>query len=188
MKIHITTGNSKIGETHNISLPPIISCKKDIPCFDRCYAVKFYKGYPEARKAWDENWEIYNKSSRVYFKAINSWLTKYEPKYFRWHVSGDCPNQEYYDKVLEIACIHRKTNFLMYTKQYTFVKDVECIPSNLTVMLSMWPYIKDPMTPLPYIWVTGDLRCPETAFLCTGLCDTCRQCWKGVKDIAIKLH
>lgn len=54
--IHIVDGNTKMKNTANISLPPIIACgKNSFYCKDQCYAKKFYRMYPEVKKAWDDN-------------------------------------------------------------------------------------------------------------------------------------
>lgn len=190
MRIHISTGNDKIGNTPNVSLPPIISCRNRPPCFDRCYAVKFYKGCPEARQAWDENWKLYNENWQQYFYEIALYINDNKPSYFRWHVSGDCPDGNYMLQVFKVCSWFPKTKFLMYTKQFDML--VLCglnrIPNNLTVMLSMWPYLNVPNVPKRRIWITGDLRCPPRAFMCPGKCESCRECWLGINDIKIKLH
>ena len=90
--VHISHGNMKIGKIFNINLPPGISCYKGVPCNcnSGCYALKAYKMYPNVKKAWDENFEIYQDNPKYYFDNIIIQLKskKYFDR-FRWHSSGD---------------------------------------------------------------------------------------------------
>jgi len=190
MKIHISPGNNKIGDTPNISLPPGISCRRNAPCYDKCYARKFYR-MKEARVAWDENWNFYKSDARWYFRAVRDWLNQHEPKFFRWHVSGDCPDGFYMESVFRIAEDFPSTMFLMYTKQYEILISLGIVdaPINFTVMLSAWPYLNVPDINFPRLWVQGDPRVPGTAFHCPGKCESCRMCWKGTfYNIVVKAH
>jgi len=70
--------------TANISLPPIIGCGKNSNyCKDSCYAIKFYKMYPEVKKAWDGNLKELNSDRDFYFQSIRRYLLNKRPQYFR---------------------------------------------------------------------------------------------------------
>lgn len=62
MKLHISNGNTKLGQVPNISFPPVKTCRKKVPCAkDGCYALKFYRMWPAVKNAWDENYKLYKK-------------------------------------------------------------------------------------------------------------------------------
>jgi hypothetical protein len=61
--IHISKGNSKLGNIPNLSLPPVKACPNSKWCFQKelhlkCYAMKFYIMRPLVKKAWDDNYQL----------------------------------------------------------------------------------------------------------------------------------
>jgi len=183
--IHIISGNNKIGKTANISLPPVISCRK-LPCNKECYAIKLYKWGHVARVAWDANLKLAQENREAYFTMIRRHLLRATPEYFRWHVSGEILDQEYLDQMKKIAFDFFFVSFLVYTKQYSF--DFSDTPNNLTVILSAWPGVEMPHTALPLAFIETDTRAFNT-FECEGKCETCRKCW-GLrnKNVVLKKH
>ena len=63
-------------------------------------------------------------------------------RFFRYHVSGDIPNIDYFNKMIEIANDLPGTQFLAFTKQYnivnTYLNNGGAIPSNLKILFSNW--------------------------------------------------
>ena len=175
--IHIRDGNNKIGKTANISLPPIISCG-DYPCHKDCYAVNFYRTWPEVRKAWNANFKLAQNNRKAYFTMIRRYLLKKVPPYFRWHVSGDILDQAYLDQMKKIATDFFFVRFIAYTKMYNL--DFNNIPNNLSIIISTWPGVEIPKTNLPLAFIEGDERI-SNAIKCKGLCESCRICW-GLKN------
>jgi hypothetical protein len=193
MKLSIAKGNSKLGTIPNISLTPGKSCGGKV-C-SGCYAMKSYRMYPSVRKAWDANLDAYESDSEGYFEAINKYLAKHKPSMFRWHVAGDIPGDAYLAYMLEIADLHPGVKFLAFTKRHDLITDSVCriIPSNLSIILSMWPGMPVPDSPLPRAWMQDgtETRVPDDAIPCHGHCDSCGMCWSLAsigRDVVFSKH
>ena len=73
--LHISPGNSKLGKIVNISLPPVVSCPKNVPCAnDGCYAKRIYKLREVVRNAWNDNFNTYKLDPQKYFNDINIYI------------------------------------------------------------------------------------------------------------------
>jgi len=193
MRIYVSNGNSKLGTIPSISLPPVKSCGS-VKCIDKCYALNICKRFKHVRTQWEENLKYYKYSTKypfpgTYFGDLLLWLVEYTPTHFRFHVGGDCPDEEYLTNVYKIAELAYDTKFMMFTKRYSWINPKR-IPDNLNVLLSMWPYMENPPNEgLARTWVRGDLLTPTDIFKCKGQCQDCYQCWdKGTKDILLKGH
>lgn len=179
--ITISRGNTKIGKIPNVSLPPIATCADALPCFSKCYAIKSYRMFPSVKKAWDNNLAVYQNKPEAYFAELDSFLTKIETEYFRFHVSGDIPDQRYFDMIVKLAAKHTGTKFLAYTKKYNL--DFSCRPINVNVIASVWTGFGDieliASKNLPIAWYQDgtETRIPETAKICNSTCDICKLCW-----------
>lgn len=193
MHIYVSNGNSKMGKVMNLSLPPIKSCIKDVPCKNDCYAMKAYRMYKGTRNAWDSNlkiWEgdkeFYNWESpaeaRAFFEnSLKAQLRSEKPRFFRWHVGGDIPDARYYLMMMVIAERFPQTKFLAFTKQYNIIAESKNTPPpNLTIVLSAWPGY-DMVNPreLPVAWMQDgtETRIPRYTIECPGHCDSCGMCW-----------
>ena len=178
MKVKISNGNTKLGGTMNISLPPGLSCRTGIPCFnDGCYARKSYRMYPNVKRAWDHNYDLYHTDPEEYFDSISDEAMKAD--FFRWHVSGDIINQKYFDGMVDVAEMEVLTKFLVFTKKYDL--DFSEAPDNLQVVLSTWPGLELPEDEsLLWAWLLGDVRRDTNAMylICPGNCEQCgHKCW-----------
>ena len=193
MNIHISKGNTKLGEIPNISLPPIESCQPSVLCAEGgCYALKAYRTYKEARKNWDENYELYNTDPCLYFDEVKSWIQLEKPELFRWHVGGDIPDFGYFIAMLDTCRKTPDTKHLCFTKNWMeageWPQDLtnpwEFVPQrkNLQMVASMWPGMDEPPEELdwvPKFWMqdgTED-RIPDDAVQCFGSCENCGMCW-----------
>lgn len=188
MSVRISEGNSKVGDTLNLSLPPVITCAKGVPCAKACYARKAYDQYsPDARRAWDANLKAYREDHIAFFGAINAVITKRKPAIFRWHVAGDAPDQQYVNGMKAVALLNPGTRFLAFTKQFGL--DWSDLPDNLTVVFSMWPGMPCPDTPAPHAWMQDgtEFRIPTDATECPGNCEQCGLCW-GLKAGHVVFH
>lgn len=194
MKIHISKGNVKLGTIPNISLPPIETCPPGVICADKCYALKSWRQYPATRRAWTENLQLYRGNPEDYFQPLQRWLIKHRPEFFRFHVSGDIPDSTYWAFLCETAKVVKGTKFLVFTKRFWL--DFTMAPSNLSVVLSMWPGHDLPTeyaATLPRAWMQGGTedRVPIDALPCPGNCQSCGACWglaqKGL-DVVFNLH
>ena len=187
MSLHISKGNTKIGNIANVSLPPGLSCRKDVPCFmEGCYARSAFRMYPTVRKAWTENLEYYQEFPDKYFKGVAEAAKYYT--LFRWHVSGDIVDEKYLEGMKQVALSCPNTRFLCFTKRYDY--DYSGIPENLIIVLSTWPGLELPNNDsLPWAWLMNDVRRPLNGMylVCPGNCSVCEnKCWNLIdKDIPV---
>lgn len=194
MGAKLSKGNEKLGNCWNISLPPIKSCQKNVPCISKCYAMKAYRLYPSAKKCWDYNLSSYLSNGGLYFDSIFKQLSKINPPYFRWHVAGDIPDQEYYDGMIEISNCFPKTNFLCFTKNYLLNFDIK--PKNLIIVISAWPGLEfknGVQYKFPVAYISDDNRIKDTvgAIKCNNMCEPCgMKCFLNFtkQDIIFDLH
>lgn len=193
MKIHISTGNVKLGRIPNISLPPVLSCRPGVPCADLCYAQKAWRMYAGTRQAWSENLAMYQEDPQKYFTQIQHWMQKKNPRFFRWHVAGDIPDQQYWHMLRALCTEVPDTKFLLFTKRFELDFEGYPIP-NLSVVLSMWPGMSNPPELLlPRAWCQdgSETRVPADALECPGNCATCAMCWnlKEIeRDVVFQIH
>ena len=177
----ISKGNTKLGRIPNISLPPIKSCKHCKHCKNDCYALKAYKMYKVTRESWDNNLSLAKKDIVKYMINIVEYLDKHYPTFFRWHVSGDIINQEYYDYIEHIAAVFPSIKFLVFTKEYQIDFKIDSKPANLSVVFSAWPTMPDNEIryDLPISWMQDgtEARIPDNALVCPGNCETCGMCF-----------
>ncbi len=189
--IKISAGNSKLGKnTTNISFPPVSTCRKDAPCHNKCYALKSFRMYPNVRNAWGQNLEIYQEDPLGFFKQLSEHINKKKPELFRFMVSGDMPDKNFFMLMCQLCEKTPHTNYLCFTKRYDYVTP-EMIPGNLKVILSTWPGMElpkvGPLEDLSYAWISDDERCPtKHIFKCGGSCELCHhECWGCSDDIDI---
>ena len=175
--IQISKGNAKLGNIPNISMRPGTDCGNCKFCYESCYARKAYRMYPQTKAGWTKNGELAKRDPGTYFKLVRRFLNKKSPSFFRWHVSGDILNQAYADEMIRIAWDYPETKFLAFTKMHhlRFV----ALPSNLSIVLSMWPGMPEPESTLPKAWMQdgSETRVPADAIECPGNCETCGMCW-----------
>lgn len=142
MNLHVSSGNTKLGNIFNLNLPPVISCKKGVPCAKehKCYALKAFRQYPNVRTAWNENLNLYKEDPDDYFNQLKNFLFRRRNKdiRFRYHSSGDILDQNYFEKMKEIAGIFPTIKFLAFTKNDNIDFSGE-LPENLIIRFSYWP-------------------------------------------------
>jgi ferredoxin len=197
--INVSKGNSKLGKVHNISVLPVVDCTNCRDCASSCYARKFVRLYPAAKRAWTANSGARREDPDRYFEEIREHLRKKAPKLWRWHVSGDVTIQAHADQIVSIAREFPGTRFMIYTKNL----EVRWgrIPENLAVRWSQWKDVPVPRyyrkfpkfhTALAGIY-KGSLGLigpkGKTAIQCpheynkTVSCEECLLCWDKSLDI-----
>jgi len=185
----ISKGNDKLGKIPNISLPPLITCDK-LPCNKKCYALKCYHRSIESRNAWKTNLMHYESDATDYFQEINKYLERKQVDFFRFHVSGDIPDQNYLNGMKYVAKHNPATKFLVFTKKYYL--NFSFIPRNLQVVFSVWPGVKLPKKPFPRAYVQdGTETRVNNAVECAGYCHNCFMCWNLSeigKNVVFKIH
>ena len=175
----ISDNNSKsIGP--NMSLIPGKDCANCSLCRKKCYAMKAWWQYSRTRKAWSANSRMARNKRLEYFDMVWDYLGKHKPATFRWHVAGDILDQDYYDRMVQVANDFPEIKFLCFTKRFDLNYAIR--PSNLAMVFSRWP--GDERTAvrperLPNSWVQDgtETRIPTNAIKCMGRCDQCFMCW-----------
>jgi hypothetical protein len=196
--VSISPGNRKMGAIPSVSLPACVTCNPSAPCFKECYAVKVARIYKTAAAAYDRNLSILKENPALYWSAVyNAAATT---KYFRFHVSGDIPNIEYFAHMVQLAAALPDTNFLAFTKQYkivnSYLNNGGKIPNNLKVIFSNWGAWKcDNPHGLPECEIIFKGTDPAQDWkICGGNCTECAcrgvGCWelKNGETIAIYKH
>jgi len=188
IKLCISNGNRKIGKAMNVSLPPILSCGNCKECKHFCYDIRACLQYKNVIDARVRNYVILLRDRDLYFSTIDKACTRRKTnKMFRWHVSGDVIDLDYFCRMVEIARNHPDFIFWTYTKMYHIVNEYcdkygkESIPANLSVMFSEWRGME---MANPYGF--GEFRAlyeneeiPESTYYCPGNCDICKAARRG---------
>lgn len=178
---------SKLGETiPSINLPACITCRKNAPCAKECYAKKGRFIFPSVKARYEANYEIYQRDPQFYFTYISHYLTDIPYRRFRWHASGDIPDAQYFEYMVDLAQKHMSTSFLCFTKQYEIVNayldNNKHLPDNLHIIFSQWGDFRcDNPHNLPTAWVklNDETYIPENAKHCSGFCGSCEySCWE----------
>ena len=198
MNVSISKGNSKMGAIPSVSLPAIITCNPNAPCFKLCYAAKIANLRKTVRTAYDRNLEILTTNPDAYWIQVKA--AAITTRFFRYHVSGDIPNMEYFDNMVQTAHDLPATMFLAFTKQYHLVNEYlnngGTIPTNLKIIFSNWGAWKceNPHNlPTCEVILKGNEPAPNWK-ICGGNCTSCAcagiGCWelKNGETIAIYQH
>jgi len=203
MTIHISKGNSKVGKIPNISLVPIKDCGNCEYCKEKCYALKAWKQYPGVRKAWEDNSKEFRENPEKACSQIAKYLFNRDISFFRIHVAGDFLNQNHINAWINLCKCFPGIDFMVNTKMFNL--DYSEAPVNMHIRFSMWPGQDIPegriplsqevtedfsVTPMPKAWLDDgtEIRIPSDAFICTGNCDDCLNCYLTDSDVVFKLH
>lgn len=190
-KITISFKSKKLGRIPSLNIPPVLTCRKDAPCFKLCYARKGTFNYKNVTQSHMDNYIAYNENQDGFFNEINNTLNNdvIIYKYFRWHMSGDIIDMKYLYGMIELANKNKKTKFLAFTKKFDLVNmylDVtnKKLPKNLIIVFSAWDNRFEIPNPhnLPIAYVNFkdkklNPEIPHNAKRCNGDCTTCRICW-----------
>lgn len=189
LKVRISNSNSKMGEVPSVSLLPFLTCPARCAgtCGAYCYAAKLANLRPAVRKSYAINTALAVHRPDVYWEGVDAACKK--AKYFRFHVSGDILNIEYFAKMIQMANNHPDCEMLCFTKRYEIVNDAISdwgeLPANLHVLFSGW----DGLTPInPYnlpetnVILRGNQPAPNWK-MCGGNCFNCAcrgvGCWQA---------
>ena len=139
-KISISAGNSKMGAIPSVSLPACITCNPSAPCFKKCYAARLTRRYTTVKNAYRRNLDILTENPVAYWAQVRA--SAMTTKFFRFHVSGDIPNAEYFAQMVKTAEEIPTTKFLAFTKQFqtvnNYLQNGGSIPENLKIIFSNW--------------------------------------------------
>lgn len=185
-RVSISDGNSKMGRIASVSLPAWTTCKR-CGCWGKCYAKKLERIRPAVRNAYMRNYNILNDDPESYWREVEAAIMV--NRFFRFHVSGDIPNEQYFHKMLDLAERNQHCQILCFTKQFEFVNNVLCggrtVPANLHIVFSAW---RDLLINNPFNFPTAHVRyrdgyttADDGAVECGGNCTMCALtdggCW-----------
>ena len=195
-QISISKGNSKMGAIPSVSLPACITCNPDAPCFKKCYALRLSRRRSTVATAYARNLDILSTDPVAYWVQVKS--AAITTRFFRYHVSGDIPNAEYFLNMVRTARELPNTTFLAFTKQYPIVNAYlnagGTIPENLKIVFSNWGAWKceNPHEmPTCEIILKGNEPAPNWK-ICGGNCTECAcrgiGCWELKKGDTIAIY
>lgn len=196
IKVSISPGNSKMGAIPSVSLPPVITCPAGCPCAKKCYAAKLCRIYPSVKRAYQNNLDILNNNEMEYWQQVQNAAKM--TKYFRYHVSGDIPDQHYFSWMCAIAETVPGTQFLAFTKKYDIINHAISsgvhIPKNLHIIFSEWDGLTVPNPhnlPTAAVIFKGTDPAPNWK-ICGGNCAECAcqgvGCWELKKGETIAFY
>lgn len=185
MKLHISHSISKLGASiPSINLPPVATCRPDVPCYKHCYARKGRFALPRNKELLQNNLELWRTSPEQFEIEVRA------ARFLRWHSSGDIPDRAYLDMMARVAREHPHTSFLAFTKKCELVNrwldENGALPANLRIVFSAWGAAFVPENPhnLPVAYVRlkkEPCDIPTDAFQCSGYCGKCVMsgcsCW-----------
>ncbi len=202
--VNISNGNIKMGRIPSVSLPAIKTCRK-CECANKCYAAKLERFRPNVRNAYQRNLDVCLNQPDVYWREVEAAVML--SHFFRFHVSGDILNEDYFDHMVQIAQRNPHCQILAFTKRYDIVNkymetvmtiDGVCadLPSNLHIIFSGWKNLEmDNPYNFPEAHVDfrdGTTTARPDAKLCGGNCTMCglteTGCWTLRKGEQVVFH
>lgn len=187
MDVKISAGNSKMGTIPSVSLPSGITCISNCECVTKCYAKKIERLRASVREAYRHNYDLLINKPEIYWREVEASIMM--SRFFRFHVSGDIPDNVYFAHMVEIAQRNTHCEILCFTKKYNIVNDFldfgGVIPRNLHIIFSKWRNTSMNNTHnLPEAHVKyrdGFTTARSEAKLCKGNCTECaitdNGCW-----------
>lgn len=200
-RLSISKGNTKMGSIASLSFPAYKSCAPNLPCYKLCYAAKISKLRKTVREAYERNWDLYQNEPETFWRELEAAVMT--SRVFRFFVSGDLPNVEFFAKICEIMTKNPHCQAFEFTKRYSFVNEYIAnggvIPENLHIIFSGWQGLKmDNPYELPechVIYKDGSTTAHDgKTFLCSNNCSDCFLCGKNCfnlkkgEQILIKQH
>lgn len=143
--VSISNRNEKLGDIKSISLPAVKTCNPLAPCFRYCYAKKLAAYRSNVGKSYENNLNVLDNDREAYFMQLKA--IAFMERVFRYHVSGDIPDEDYFRRMIKLAEEIPTCTFFTYTKQFTIVNNViserkatkkRTLPKNLVVLFSGW--------------------------------------------------
>jgi len=188
--VSISKGNEKLGAIHSVSLPSGITCKA-CGCEKKCYARRIERRRKSVREAYQNNLNILETEPDTYWREVEAAIML--SRFFRFHVSGDIPNQDYMSRMSVIARRNPHCEILCFTKKFEIVNEhisyLKCtgsdLPQNLHMIFSAWVGLEmvNPFS-LPEAHVRyrdGTTTARPDAVQCGGNCTECAitddGCW-----------
>ena len=199
VKLSISSGTEKMGAVPSVSLLPFITCPGRCTgsCSRECYAAKIANLRKSVLEAYARNTALVMDRPEIFWAGVNAAMAG--TRFFRFHVSGDIVNGEYFENLVNACRNNPHCETLVFTKRYEIVnawmKKNGALPENLHLLLSGWENLK-PINPhkLPETNVFGKEGPRDDWKVCGGNCFECGcrgvGCWqaKNGETIAFKKH
>lgn len=200
LRVRISDRNSKMGAIASVSLLPFLTCPDACKgtCGAKCYAAKLANMRPSLLNAYAINTAIALHRPESYWAQVDAACKGV--RFFRFHVSGDIINAEYFSHMVQVAENNPHCEILAFTKRYdavnAWISENGQLPANLHVLFSGWTNL-EPVNPhrLPE---TNVIPRGETAAegwkMCGGNCFDCAisgaGCWSAGRGdvIAFNMH
>lgn len=186
MNVRISQKNSKMGKIPSVSLPSIVTCR-ECDCHKKCYANRIERRWKNVRESYQMNLQTLLGDPVSYWREVEASIMM--SRFFRFHVSGDIPDKEYFANMVDVATRNQHCEILCFTKKYEivnqFVETGGQIPDNLHIIFSAWIGLEmsNPFL-LPEAHVRfrdGVTTAREDAVECAGNCAECAKtnegCW-----------
>ena len=186
MHISLSPGNVKMGAIPSISLPSVLTCRS-CDCQTKCYAKKLERLRPNVRKAYQRNLDILNNDPVQYWREVEAAIMC--SRFFRFHVSGDIPDGNYFANMVAVAQRNAHCQILCFTKKFELVNqsilDGIKPPENLHLIFSGWRGLEmvNPfrLAEAHVRYKDGTTTASEGAVDCSGNCVDCAitdsGCW-----------
>ena len=208
MTVHISPGNSKMGAIPSVSLPAGTTCRKDAPCYGKCYARRLERFRKTVHNSYVDNYTLLKSDPDTYWREVEAAIMT--SRFFRFHVAGDIPDKDYFLRMLDVANRNIHCEILCFTKQYEIVNEVmdeffehtkpvkPILPPNLHLIFSAWKKL-EMQNPWGFpeahvIFMDGSTTAREGAVECGGNCTICAKtkggCWslKSGEQLVIHEH
>ena len=184
LEVCISSGNMKVGNVPNVSLPADWTCPNCATCTKDCYDKKACIQYLNVRKARARNYSILVRNYQLYWTQIRAKIAKLKTKFFRFHVAGDIISERYFSDMVKTARLFPHIRFWTYTKSFnivnTFVRNNggsrrKAIPENLSVMFSAWGTkpIDNPYGFPVFLVLVSGMKKPNGFMYCPSNCLWC---------------
>lgn len=198
--VSISKGNVKMGAVPSVSLLPLLTCPAicNHTCGKDCYASKIANLRKSVLTSYARNTALLMVRPDLYWFDVKRAMMI--NRFFRFHVSGDIPNREYFNNLVNACKENSHCKTLVFTKRFdivnSWIDENGDLPENLHILFSGWQDMK-PENPhnLPETNVYEKNEEPqEDWLLCGGNCFECGcrgvGCWQAKKGdvIAFKKH
>ena len=200
LRVRISNANSKMGNVSSVSTLPFLTCPGCCghTCGIKCYAAKLANLRPAVLKSYAINTAIAKLRPDIYWQQVNAAVCAV--RFFRFHVSGDIMDPDYFAHMIDTARNNPHTEILCFTKQFAIVNKYldngGAIPENMHILFSGWENLA-PENPhnMPETNVFRDESGIRDGWkICGGNCFNCAcrgvGCWQANKGdtIAFKMH
>ena len=199
-EVSISGKNSKMGEVASVSTLPYLTCPARCKgtCAGECYAAKIANLRKSVLISYSRNTALAILKPDLYWQGIRYAMAG--RRFFRFHVSGDIMNEQYFAEMVESCRQNPHCQVLAFTKRFeivnAWISENGSLPENMHLLFSGWDNMR-PVNPyhLPETTVYGkDEEPAEEWLLCGGCCHECgcrgTGCWKAQtgETIAFRKH